>query len=48
MRKMDHFFFFFFRAAPAVHGGSQARDQIGAVATGLCQSYSKARSKPRL
>ena len=27
--------FVFFRAAPMAHGGSQASDQIGAVATGL-------------
>ena len=28
------FFFFLFRAAPAAYGGSQARSQIGPVATG--------------
>ena len=46
------FFFFFvfclFRAAPAAHGGSQARGQIGAVATSQHQSHSNARSEPRL
>ena len=37
------YFIFFsfcpFRAAPAAHGGSQARDLIGAVAAGLCHSH---------
>ena len=51
------FFFFFFVvvvvvaiswAAPAAYGGSQARGQIGAVATGLRQSHSNAGSEPRL
>ena len=46
------FFYFclfaFSRAAPAAHGGSQARGLIGAVATSLCQSHSNAGSKPRL
>ena len=35
------FFFFFFcllRATPTAYGGSQARSQIGAIATGLCHS----------
>ena len=38
------FFFFFglFRVAPMAHGNSQARGQIRAIATGLCQSHSKA------
>ena len=42
------FFFFFclFRAAPTAHRGSQARGQIGAVATCLCHSHSKAGSEP--
>ena len=35
-------------AAPAAYGGSQARGQIRAVATGLHQSHSKAGSKPHL
>ena len=39
-------FFCLFRATPVVYGGSQARSPIGAVATGLCQSHSNARSKP--
>ena len=49
-----YFFFFFFVfllfiwAAPAAYGGSQARDLIGAVATGLRQSHSNAGSEPRL
>ena len=45
------FFFFFFAiswAAPSACGGSQARDQIGAVATGLCQSHSNTGSEPHL
>ena len=32
----------------AAYGGSQARDLIGAVATGLRQSHSNAGSEPRL
>ena len=35
-------------AAPAAYGGSQARGQIGAVATGLHQSHSNTGSEPRL
>ena len=35
-------------AAPAAYGGSQARGPIGAVATGLRQSHSKAGSEPHL
>ena len=48
------FFFFFFclfaiaRAAPMAYGGSQARGQIGAVATSLHQSHSNTRSEPCL
>ena len=34
--------------APTAFGGSQARGQIGAVAAGLCQSHSNARSEPHL
>ena len=30
-----YFFFFFLRATPEAYGGSQARGQIGAVATSL-------------
>ena len=47
-------YFFFvvclFRAAPAAHGGSQARGLIGAVAAGLRQSHSHShtRSEPSL
>ena len=37
-----------FRAAPVAYGGSQASDQIGAVAASLCQSHSNAGSKPCL
>ena len=36
------------RAAPAACGSSQARDQIGAIASGLCHSHSKTRFKPCL
>ena len=45
-----HYFLFiyFFRAAPAAHGGSQARGLIGDTAAGLCQSHSNAVSKPHL
>ena len=46
------FYFFVFLlfplAAPAAHGGSQARGRIGAVATGPCQSHSNAGSELRL
>ena len=41
-------FFFFFRAALAACGGSQARDQIGVVVAGLRHSHSNARSEPCL
>ena len=47
----NDFFFFLFafsRAAPTAHGGSQARGQIGAVATGLRQSHSNTGSEPHL
>ena len=40
--------FAFSRAAPAAHGGSQARGLIRAVAAGLYQSHSNAGSEPRL
>ena len=39
------FFFCLFRAASEAYGGSEARDQIGAVATGLHHSHSNARSE---
>ena len=40
-------YFCLFRAAtPALYGGSQAKGQIGAVATALCHSHSNVRSKP--
>ena len=35
-----------FRVTPVAYGDSQARGRIGAVAAGLCQSHSNARSKP--
>ena len=37
--------FAFFRVAPVAYGGSQARRLIGAVATGLRQNHSNARSE---
>ena len=40
-----YLFFSIFRVEPVAHGGSQARGQIGAVAAGLCHSYSKLGSK---
>ena len=47
-----HILFYFlknlFRATPAAHGGSQARGQIGAIASGLHHSHSNAGSKPHL
>ena len=42
------FFFCLLRAAPAAHGGSQARGPIGAVAAGLHHSHSNAESEPHL
>uniref|UniRef100_A0A8D1U2S2 Carboxypeptidase n=1 Tax=Sus scrofa TaxID=9823 RepID=A0A8D1U2S2_PIG len=42
------FFFVFSRAAPSEYGGSQARGPIRAVAAGLRQSHSNARSEPSL
>ena len=39
---------FFFRAAPAAHGGSQAKGQIGATAASLRHSHSNTRFQPRL
>ena len=44
--KMFSLFFCLFRAAPTAYGGSQARGQIGAVASVLHYSHSNARSKP--
>ena len=44
-------FFFFFAiswAAPLAYGDSQARDRIGVVAVGLCQSHSNMGSEPSL
>ena len=44
------FFFFFlaFRAAPAAHGSSQARDRIRATAVSLYNRHSNSGSKPRV
>ena len=39
------FFFFLFRATYVAYGGSQARGPFGAVAAGLSQSRSNARSE---
>ena len=36
--------FVFFRAVPAVYGGSQASGRIGAVAASLCQNHGNTRS----
>ena len=53
-RDVNAFLFFFFClfaiswAAPDAYGGSQARGQIGAVATGLHQSHSNVGSEPPL
>ena len=41
-------FFCLFRAVLVACGGSQARGPVGAVAVGLCQSHSNARSEPHL
>ena len=41
-------FFFLLKATLAVYGGSHARGQIGAVATGLHHSPSNAGSEPHL
>ena len=52
--RIDGFFYFvlfcfcLFRATPIAHGSSQARGRIRAVAAGLCQSHSHARSKLHL
>ena len=48
IRYLGNFFFFFLRAAPVAHGGSQARGPIGATAPGLHHSHSKARSELHL
>ena len=42
------FIFLLFRATPMAYRGSQARDRIEAVATGLCHSHSNAGSEPHL
>ena len=42
------FFFFSFYGHTIAYGGSQARGQIGAVATGLHHSHSNARPEPCL
>ena len=41
-------FFFLFRAIPLAYGGSQARGQIGAIASVLCHSHSNTRSELHL
>ena len=41
-------FFFFFRATPAAHGGSQARGRIRAAAAGLQLRHSNTRFEPCL
>ena len=42
------YFICLFRAAPAAHGGFQARGPIGAVAASLCHSHSNIGYEPRL
>ena len=39
------FFSFFFKAAPAAHGSSQARGQTGAAMENLHHSHSNAKSE---
>ena len=41
-------FFLLFRVAPVAYGGSQARGQIAAVATGLRHRHSNTRSEMHL
>ena len=43
-----YFIFWLFRATLMAYGGSQARSQIGAIATCLCHSHSNTGSEPRL
>ena len=45
---LSFFPFLLFRATPVARGCSQSRGQIGAVAAGLCHSYSNAGSEPHL
>ena len=40
--------FYLFSATPSAYGGSQARGQIGATASGLHHSYRNVGSKPHL
>ena len=42
------FIYVFFRAAPVVYGGSQARDRVRVIAAGLHHSHSNIRSKRHL
>ena len=42
------FYFFLFRATPAVYGSSWARSEIRAAAAGLCHSHSNVGSKPHM
>ena len=48
LRFTELFFFFFLRAVPMAYGGSQARGQIRALATGLHHSHSNTGSEPHL
>ena len=48
MKFLFCFVFYFFRAAPATYGNSQARGQIGATAAGLHHSHNNAGSELRL
>ena len=42
------FIYFFFKAAPAAYGSSQARGQIGAAAASLHHSHGNTRFEPHL
>ena len=41
-------FFFLFRATPTAYGGSQARGEIRAIASGLCHSHSHSNIRSEL
>ena len=42
------YIYIYIMAAPVAYGGSQARGQVGAAATGLHHGHSNAGSEPRL
>ena len=43
-----YLFFGLFGAVPTAYGDSQARDQIGAIVTGLCHNHRNTGSEPRM